>query len=60
MFRLVGALALLLVGGALLLYLLTGDLRYRAWAWIFTRIGALVLLGFLALLFVERLVGPLM
>lgn len=60
MFRLVGALALLLVGGALLLYLLTGDLRYRALAWTFTKIGALVLLGFLALLFVERLVGPLM
>ena len=59
MIRLFAALALLFVGGALVLYLLTGDARYRAWAWKFTRIGALVILAFLALLFVERLVGPL-
>ncbi len=59
MFRLVGALVLLLVGGALVLYLLTGEPRYRTWAWTFTKFGALALLGFLALMFVERLVGPL-
>lgn len=59
MIRLVGALALLLIGGALVLYLLTGEQRYRAWAWTATKVGAILLLGFLALLFVERLVGPL-
>ena len=57
MIRLVGALALLLVGGALVLYLLTGEPRYRAWAWTMTKIGAFLLL---ALMFVERLIGPLL
>ncbi len=60
MIRLVGALALVFVGGALVLYLLTGEPRYRALAWTFTRIGALLVLAFLALLFIERLIGPLL
>ncbi|KAA3654985.1 MAG: hypothetical protein DWQ11_02945 [Proteobacteria bacterium] len=58
--RLVGALALLMVGGSLILYLLSGNPRYRHWAWVFTRVGLVALLVFLALLIVERLLAPIL
>jgi len=58
--RLAAVLALVSIGGALVLYLLTGDPRYRAWAWRFTRVGVVVLLVFIALLFIERLLGPML
>ncbi|WP_323002797.1 hypothetical protein [Denitromonas sp.] len=58
--RLVGALALVMVGGSLILYLLSGNPRYRHWAWVFTRVGLVALLVFLALLIVERLLAPIL
>ncbi|WP_227817792.1 hypothetical protein [Nitrogeniibacter aestuarii] len=57
--RLAAVLALLSVGGAIVLYLLTGNPAYRVWAWRFARIGAVVLLVFLGLLFIERLLAPM-
>lgn len=58
--RLVGAVALVMVGGSLILYLLSGNPRYRHWAWVFTRVGLVALLVFLALLIVERLLAPIL
>lgn len=58
--RLVGALALVMVGGSLILYLLSGNPRYRHWAWVFTRVGLVALLVFLALLLVERVLAPIL
>jgi len=58
--RLAAVFALLSVGGAIVLYLFTGNPAYRAWAWRFARIGAIVLLVFLGLLFVERLLAPVL
>ena len=58
--RLVGALALVMVGGSLLLYLLSGNPRNHYWAWVFTRVGLVALLVFLALLIVERLLAPIL
>jgi hypothetical protein len=55
----VGALALLMVGGSLILYLLSGNPRYRYWAWVFTRVGLVTLLVFLALMLIERLLAPI-
>ncbi|TVO56013.1 hypothetical protein [Denitromonas halophila] len=57
--RLAGVLALLMVGGSLILYLLSGNPRYRYWAWVFTRIGLVTLLVFMALLLIERLLAPI-
>ena len=57
--RLAAVLALVSIGGALVLYLLTGNPRYKTWAWRFTRIGLAVLLVFVALLFIERLLAPI-
>ncbi|MBT0962485.1 hypothetical protein [Denitromonas iodatirespirans] len=58
--RLASAIALILVGGSLVLYLLSGNVRYRHWAWVFTRVGLVVLLVFIALLLVERLLAPIL
>ncbi|MCZ4305002.1 hypothetical protein O4G98_09660 [Zoogloeaceae bacterium G21618-S1] len=57
--RLAGVLALLMVGGSLILYLLSGNPRYRHWAWVFTRVGLVTLLVFMALLLIERLLAPI-
>lgn len=58
--RLAAVLALVSIGGALVLYLLSGDPRYKTWAWRFTRVGIVVLVVFIALLFIERLLGPML
>jgi len=58
--RLAAVLAILSVGGSLVLYLITGNTVYRMWAWRFVRLGAVVLVVFLALLFIERLLAPML
>jgi len=58
--RLAAVLALVSIGGALVLYLLSGAPRYKTWAWRFTRVGIVVLAVFIALLFIERLLGPML
>ncbi len=57
--RLAAVLALVSIGGALVLYLLTGNPRYKSWAGRFARIGGVVLLVFVALLVIERLLAPM-
>ncbi|MCB1959049.1 MAG: hypothetical protein KDE68_00735 [Rhodocyclaceae bacterium] len=58
--RAVAALALIGIGGAMVLYLLSGDRRYRAMAWTFSKVGLVVVLVFLALLVIERLLAPML
>jgi succinate dehydrogenase hydrophobic anchor subunit len=57
--RVAAVLSLLSIGGALILYLLSGEPRYKAWAGRFARIGAVVVVVFLLLLFIERLLAPM-
>lgn len=57
--RLVGVLALIGIGGSLIAWMLTGNPRYRRWAWNFVRIGLVVAFVFLALLALERVFAPL-
>jgi heme O synthase-like polyprenyltransferase len=52
-------LAVLGIGGSLLLWLLTGNPRYRLWAWKAFRIALVVLFVFLALFVLERVLVPL-
>ncbi len=57
--RLFALLALLGVGGTLLAWLLTGDTRYRRWAWLLFQ-GAVAILVVLMILFaIERIATPL-
>lgn len=44
----------------MILYLLSGDRRYRALAWTLSKLGAVVVLVFLALLLIERLLAPVL
>ncbi len=57
--RLFGVLALIGIGGALIAWMLTGNPRYRRWAWNFFRAGLIVVFVFLALLALERVFLPL-
>ncbi|WP_332672842.1 hypothetical protein [Aromatoleum sp.] len=57
--RLFGVLALIGIGGSLIAWMLTGNLRYRLWAWNFFRAGLIVVFVFLALLALERVFLPL-
>ena len=57
--RLLGVLALIGIGGALVAWLLTGNPRYRQWAWNGFRAALVVVLVFLALLALERVLLPL-
>lgn len=52
-------LAVLGIGGSLVLWLLTGNPRYRLWAWKAFRIALVVLFVFLALFVLERVLVPL-
>ncbi|TAH49496.1 MAG: hypothetical protein EYC67_03955 [Betaproteobacteria bacterium] len=56
--RLLVLLAVLAIGGSVLLWLLTGNPRYRAWAWKAFRITAVVLFVLLALFALERVLVP--
>lgn len=58
--RLAAVLVVLSVGGAIVLYLMTGRPVYRVWAWRFARIGAAIVIIFLSLLFIERLLAPML
>lgn len=47
------------IGGSIALWLLSGQERYRRWAWKLFRLGLIVLLGILALFALERVLLPL-
>lgn len=57
--RLFGVLALIGIGGSLIAWMLTGNPRYRHWAWNFFRAALVVVFVFLALLALERVFLPL-
>lgn len=52
--RLVGLLLCLGVGASLILWLVTGQTRYRKWAWNIFRVGLIVAFVVLALFALER------
>ncbi len=56
--RVILLLAVLGIGGSLLLWLLTGNPRYRAWALKAGRIALIVLFVLLALFALERVLVP--
>lgn len=58
--RIVGVLLALGVGGSLLLWLLTGNRRYRAWAWKIFRAALVVLFVILSLFAIERVLAPML
>lgn len=57
--RLFALLALIGVGGSLVAWMLTGNTRYREWAWRFFQAGIATLLVFLVLFAIERVIAPL-
>ena len=57
--RLFALLAVLGIAGSILLWLVTGDPRFKAWAWRAFRIALVVLFVFLALFALERVLAPL-
>lgn len=57
--RLLAVLSLLGIGGALLLWLVTGQAQYRRWAWLLARIALVVAFVFFGLLVLERVLAPL-
>lgn len=56
--RLFAVLALIGIGGSLVAWILTGNPKYRLWAWKCFRAGLVVLLVFLALFALERVFVP--
>lgn len=58
--RLAILFAVLGIGGSLLLWLVTGNPRYRSWAWKAFRIALVVLFVFFALLLLERVLAPVL
>lgn len=57
--RVLAVLVLLVCAGALAAYLVTGQTRYRAFAWKIFKLLLAVVLVFLALLALERVFVPL-
>lgn len=57
--RLLALFVILGIGGSLVLWLLTGNPRYRQWAWKMFRVGVVVLCVILALFALERVLVPL-
>jgi len=57
--RLFALLAVLGIAGSILLWLVTGDPRFKAWAWRAFRIALVVLFVILALFALERVLAPL-
>lgn len=57
--RLFALLALIGVGGSLIAWMLTGNARFREWAWRFFQAGVAILLVFLVLFAIERVITPL-
>ncbi|WP_345792872.1 hypothetical protein AAG895_15435 [Thauera sp. JM12B12] len=56
--RLLLLLAVLGIGGSVILYSLTGNPRYKAWAWKAFRATVVVLFVFLAVFAIERVLAP--
>jgi len=56
--RMFAILALIGVGGSLVAWMLTGNPRYRRWAWNFFRSGLVIVFVFLALFALERVFVP--
>ena len=57
--RLLLLLAVLAIGSSVLLWQLTGNPRYKAWAWKAFRAAVVVLFVFLALFAIERVLAPM-
>jgi hypothetical protein len=55
--RIVGVLLCLGIGASLILWMLTGLPRYRAWAWNLFRVGVVVAFIVLALFALERILA---
>lgn len=54
--RLIGVLLMIAVGACFLAFVLTGDRRYLALAWRLIRYAVIAVLGFFALLALERVI----
>ncbi len=57
--RLLGTLAAIGIGLSFVLWLITGQARYRYWAWNMLRAGVIVLAVFFAIVVLERVFIPL-
>lgn len=57
--RLIGLLVVLGIGASMVLWLLTGNARYRTWAGKLFRVGVVVLLVTLSLFAIERVLAPM-
>ena len=53
-------LAVLGVGGAMVLWLLTGKTQYRSWAWKIFRVSVMLVFAVLALFAIERVLVPIL
>jgi len=53
--RIFALLALLGIGGSLLAWMLTGDIKYRRWAWNCFQAGVLILLVLFGVFAFERI-----
>ena len=58
--RLMLLLAVLGVGAAVVLWLLTGKTQYRSWAWRIFRVSVMLVLAVLALFAIERVLVPIL
>ncbi len=58
--RLMLLLAVLGIGGSILLWMLTGEPRYKAMAWKVFRVAVVVLFAILALFAIERVLVPVL
>lgn len=52
--RIFALLALLGIGGSLVAWMLTGDPKYRRWAWVLLQAGVAILLILFLLFAIER------
>ena len=58
--RLMLLLAVLGDGGAVVLWLLTGQTQYRQWAWKIFRVSVMLVFAVLALFAIERVLAPML
>ncbi|MER2552886.1 MAG: hypothetical protein ABTQ28_06415 [Thauera sp.] len=56
--RLLLLLAVLSIGGSVILWQLTGNVRYKAWAWKAARATVVMLFVLFALFAIERVLAP--
>ncbi len=56
--RLLLLLAVLAIGGSIILWQLTGNPRYKTWAWKSFRAAVVVVFIFFALFAIERILAP--